>query len=52
MVTYALVGHVKSLTYETKSLHSPMWATRTQFMGRPKLDVSGLIDSNADLSLY
>ena len=30
----------------------PMWAKRALFMGRPKLDVSDLIDSNVDLFLY
>ena len=30
----------------------PMWVSRTLFMGRAKLDIWDVTDSNVDLSMY
>ena len=30
----------------------PTWVSRTLFMGRAKLDISDITDSNVDLSMY
>ena len=49
-----LVRHLKRSTFETKSLHNgnSNVGHSNLFMGRPKLDISDLIDSNVDLFTY
>ena len=41
------VRYGQSSTFETKSLHN-----RNSHVGRPKLDMSDLIDSNVDVFMY
>ena len=59
LVIYALVSaheiskfEVWSLKRSRSTVENPMWATRSQFMGSPKLNMSDLIASNVDLFMF
>ena len=41
-----------SLSMPAEQAEIPMWVSRTLFMGRAKLDIWDVTDSNVDLSMY
>ena len=43
---------VRRLKLSRSTVEISMWATRSSFMGRPKLDITDVIDSNVDLFVY